>query len=989
MSFQKYFIITFAATFYFFVSYCFSAQEAKLVKVSEWGSNYVSSALAIDNKYLFFEYGSHLIDVYDPSLTGTSAYINKIKFQKPLIGTPYLFQGKLVTLHRTPGLSFTSLNIYSIENLLAPMLQYSIDIGSDGANTINPDDNKLAHINDDGEIFVLEAQEDSYVVISASNSQFKSEYGTGYNIRLQALGFDGDILYLATLKDYTEGTSNKELSVEKFELSEGEYKLVSTINAQGLVNSASQLIYLEKGMFAVNNYNGDGIYIFAEKNMKLSLIHSINDINAFSGTMTYGNDQLWVTYPNHTMRSYKVDLFDLEIINDISLATIYTELLDTSSLQIIGDDLLVVGSSGLIKINIEQSKYVSNESLFHTGAPINGFAYKNKRLYVPSPGNINVLNIENPIAPILEAQVPINSSSLYTVKNLYVTGDNISYLQSGRSYNGFLSYRLENNIPILDADLTTQQPYFSDFRRLVSGNSLFIGIDENKIARFDLTSKNSIAESPYYTESIALECGYCYPFKPVAVSGNFLYVKDYTAKTLHIYNNPFEEIEYVGKHVFESNIYTVKEHNGYIILGESSNKIKILLPLENGMLKVVSQISGLDYRPYIKIFGDYIITMNNSGYLQELYDISEPENPKLVYSTGLLEDKLLWDDDNDQVINDYLYTQTSLGLISIFKINHRPVFTKTDYVIDEDTTLEVNLSGLDPEQDVMSVEIVQEPLNGLVFFDADNQRYSYLPNSDFVGEDSTKLKLLDLHGNYDESTISILVNAINDPPIANDLNFELDQNTSIEESLSIVDPDDDTFIINVIQEPDSGTLNVNLQGSFYYQPNVGFYGKDSFSLTVQDSSSAEVTILVNLSISQVNNPPIAEDVNVELVEGNDYSSTLPKEDAEGDKLNYSLKDNAENGTVTITAEGEYTYTPNTSFFGEDKFTYEVTDTFNDVVIGVVYLTIEAKPAVEPSANVAPTVKSDSSGGSINAYMVLFLLLILLLNRYYFQYSRIK
>lgn len=984
MSFQKHLIIILSFVSYLYVSPCSSTQDAKLVKVSEWGSNFVTSAISVDNKYLFFEYGQSVVDVYDPLLSGKNAYVNKIKFQKPLSGNPLLFQGKLVTFHNIRNSSGYSLNIYSVENLSSPILQHSIDVGDiESFNTLNTYDNKLAYVNPGGEIFILEDKGDSYVVIPAPNSQFKSEYGTGYNIRQKAVGFDGDILYLATLKEYTTGTSNKELSVEKFELSEGKYTLVSTTNTRGLVNSVNQLIYLKKGMFAVDD-DDDGIYIFAEKNSKLSLIHKINDITAFRGTMTYGNDQLWIIYPNYTMRSYKINLFDLEKINDVSLETSYTKPISVHNLQLVGDDLLVVSYSKLIKINVEQGKYKSNKPLFHTGAPISGFTYKNKRLYVPSPNNINVLNIDNPITPILEAQVPINSQQSNAADNLYATGDNISHVHfTGFNYGGFLSYRLESNIPILDTQLITQQPFFSDSRRLKYGNSLFIGIDGNKIARFNLNSKDSLAESPHYSEFIEFEGEYSFAFRPVAVSGNFLYVRGPSNKNLHILKNPFEDIEFVGKQVFESSITTISGHKDLIIIGEHPGKIKILSPQNNGMLEIVSQIDGLNYSPHIKIFGDYIITITNGGYLRELYDISEPKNPKLVYSTELFKEKLRWYDDNDLKIGEYFYTQTALGLISIFQINKRPTFDETDYVIDEDSILEVNLTGLDPEQDVMSVEVVQEPVNGVILFDSENQRYSYSPNPDFVGEDSTELKLFDPHGNYAKSTISIIVAPINDPPIANDLNFKLEQDTSIEESLYIVDPDDDIFVISVIREPDSGTLNVNLEGSFNYRPNVGFYGKDSFSLSIEDNSSAEVTIQVSLTILQVNNPPIAEDVNVELTEGNNYAGTLLKEDGDGDKLSYELQYNAENGIVTITPEGEYTFIPNIGFFGKDKFTYEVTDTFNNIAIGVVYLTVKAKPAV------APPTKSDSSGGSLNIFFLLFLLFILIVNTYYFQSSRVK
>jgi hypothetical protein len=56
-----------------------------------------------------------------------------------------------------------------------------------------------------------------------------------------------------------------------------------------------------------------------------------------------------------------------------------------------------------------------------------------------------------------------------------------------------------------------------------------------------------------------------------------------------------------------------------------------------------------------------------------------------------------------------------------------------------------------------------------------------------------------------------------------------------------------------------------------------------------------------------------------------YVGTVGAVDPEGDALIYSLAETPQYGTVQITANGIYTYTPGANFAGTDKFTVAVTD----------------------------------------------------------------
>lgn len=59
----------------------------------------------------------------------------------------------------------------------------------------------------------------------------------------------------------------------------------------------------------------------------------------------------------------------------------------------------------------------------------------------------------------------------------------------------------------------------------------------------------------------------------------------------------------------------------------------------------------------------------------------------------------------------------------------------------------------------------------------------------------------------------------------------------------------------------------------------------------------------------------------------------------GDSITVTGYTQPSNGTVTVTADGSFTYTPNTGFIGTDTFTYTITDTFGLTATATVTITV--------------------------------------------------
>ena len=78
-------------------------------------------------------------------------------------------------------------------------------------------------------------------------------------------------------------------------------------------------------------------------------------------------------------------------------------------------------------------------------------------------------------------------------------------------------------------------------------------------------------------------------------------------------------------------------------------------------------------------------------------------------------------------------------------------------------------------------------------------------------------------------------------------------------------------------------------------------------------------------------------------------------DFEGDPLSAVLISNPANGAVTLNADGSFTYTPNSNFFGTDTFTYVASDGTSQSTAATVTITVIAQPDPPPAVNDAFTI----------------------------------
>jgi len=282
----------------------------------------------------------------------------------------------------------------------------------------------------------------------------------------------------------------------------------------------------------------------------------------------------------------------------------------------------------------------------------------------------------------------------------------------------------------------------------------------------------------------------------------------------------------------------------------------------------------------------------------------------------------------------------SLATVTIVIQNSPPEANDQSHTIDEDTNLPLTLTGSDPEDDPLTCTLNTEPQHGTVIVNEDCSA-EYVPDPDYNGTDFFEFTMTDPFGASDIGRVDILINPVNDPPVANDDTVNLtDEDLPVD--LTVVgndfDIDGDDLTITGIQDlPDHGTVTINADNTITYDPDPNFNGNDSFVYILCDPDNECDTATVNISINAINDPPTPDDESETTNEDTPITIDVLDGDTDVDGLIVpgSVKivsgEGPSSGTITNidNVTGQITYEPNLNFHGTDTFKYEVCDDGKD------------------------------------------------------------
>lgn len=163
---------------------------------------------------------------------------------------------------------------------------------------------------------------------------------------------------------------------------------------------------------------------------------------------------------------------------------------------------------------------------------------------------------------------------------------------------------------------------------------------------------------------------------------------------------------------------------------------------------------------------------------------------------------------------------------------------------------------------------------------ADKSRANFkapaLPDRVFSKTYQAKLLIVDNEGYKAQDTVKITVLANNKAPQATDDSFELEIGKSLNMSLQKNDSDTDGRIaadsIELVKQPQSGTVKINADGTVLYSHTGTVAGNDSFSYRMKDNDGAwsnEAT--VNISIKQKVDIPVEKPAETKGGSGGSWS----------------------------------------------------------------------------------------------------------------------
>ena len=259
---------------------------------------------------------------------------------------------------------------------------------------------------------------------------------------------------------------------------------------------------------------------------------------------------------------------------------------------------------------------------------------------------------------------------------------------------------------------------------------------------------------------------------------------------------------------------------------------------------------------------------------------------------------------------------------------------------------------------------------------APNGVYTYIPTAGYVGQDVARYIVCNAVGLCDTASLflnvlDIPIAGVNSAPIAqNDVAISY-VNASVTSNVltNDIDAEGHTLTVNTtpLSGPTNGTLFLNSNGTYTYTPNTGFVGTDAFQYIVCDNGSpskcdtASVAIdVLNITTGTANLPPTANDDGFLTYKNLNISGNLKTNDSDpnaGQTLTYNTAPttNPANGTVTINANGTFTYIPTTGYTGPDQFKYTVCDNGSPIQcdIATAYIVVTTAPNQKPVVTVTP------------------------------------
>jgi len=324
----------------------------------------------------------------------------------------------------------------------------------------------------------------------------------------------------------------------------------------------------------------------------------------------------------------------------------------------------------------------------------------------------------------------------------------------------------------------------------------------------------------------------------------------------------------------------------------------------------------------------------------------------------------------------------TVGPDNTIPTNSDPVAVDDSYTTPENTALQVlQDSGLlsndsDPDGDTLAVSAITQPEHGTVSV-VSNGGFTYTPDQGYTGVDTFQYIATDSGGNQNTGAVTITVtpagggsallpdsntgtvpNTVpNVKPTAVDDSYSTSDNTPLQVSQvngilsNDSDPDGDTLTVTSFTRPTHGTLTLQQNGAFLYEPDANWNGQDTFEYVVSDSKGGADTGTVTITVTPF---VAAVDDEYTTFQGTVLSISAPgvlDNDRNFDSISGFTQPS--HGQITLNPDGSFTYTPAPGFVGTERLEYTLVGSngfTSTAQVSLTVLSLNVPPLINPSTN---------------------------------------
>jgi VCBS repeat-containing protein len=313
-----------------------------------------------------------------------------------------------------------------------------------------------------------------------------------------------------------------------------------------------------------------------------------------------------------------------------------------------------------------------------------------------------------------------------------------------------------------------------------------------------------------------------------------------------------------------------------------------------------------------------------------------PTGMSINTSTGVIS----WTPTNAQVgshsvtvrVRDVALAQaTQTFTVTVANVNDAPTITSTPVTAaTEDAAYSYDVNATDVDAgDTLTYALTVAPTGMTI--NATTGVISWTPTNAQVGANSVTVRVRDVALAEATQSFTVTVANTNDAPTITSTPVTTGSvGAAYTYDVNATDPDvGDTLTYALTTAPTGMTINATT-GVISWTPTLAQVGSQSVTVRVRDVALAQATQTFSVTVTDSNHAPVAANDTYSATESTTLTvaaaGVLANDtDSDSDPLTAVLVAGPSHGTLTLNANGSFTYTPTTGFTGTDSFTYKASD----------------------------------------------------------------